>query len=447
MNYDKLTDVNKGSEDTGCESHATGITNTSTTDDYQLIGQVQGEAAQVNGLQETDVNNESLGTEADAIKRKRDNEISACFEKAKRKLGGLLKNKKEVIRDLACELERLGRRTEDIAAEIVAELSGCEEISKSLIYSYLDDRYKDQTQAQRRKGKKKPVPETGTEPATKQEQEAIVPTPVIETSVSGQEVVGFTSESQAKTEEVGWGSGIDSDTSPSEPEQGAETGISINHDTYASKPSPAAAAQEEETTSLQPGPGIGIEHVCESCSTKDAKIMELEQALTNLKTINSGTGNHIEASFAHNRSYNSFDKSELSGEEEERGSPRKCKNCEILQQKYEQLQSKLQGYKEAVRVQTSIKTAKELFYRSADGYQQFEFSVPLEPLRQHIIAAFNSNSRVNRVWFTGKFNHKTGEVVDIQIGKITHTNTTEAKKESKTSVVLKDDTLNDTTGD
>jgi hypothetical protein len=251
---DKLTDdVNKGSEDTGCESHSTGITNTSTTDDYQLIGQVQGEAAQVNSLHETDANNQSLGTEADAIKRKRDKEISACFEKAKRKLGGLLKNKKQVIRDLACELERLGRRTEDIAAEIVAELSGCEEISKSLIYSYLDDRYKDQTQAHRRKGKKKRVPETGTEPATKQEQGAIVPTPVIETSVSGQEVVEFTPESQTKREEVGGGSGIDSDTPPSEPEQGAETGISINPDTSASKPSPAAAAQEEETTSLQPG--------------------------------------------------------------------------------------------------------------------------------------------------------------------------------------------------
>ena len=77
--------------------------------------------------------------------------------------------------------------------------------------------------------------------------------------------------------------------------------------------------------------------------------------------------------------------SELSEEEKEREDHRKCKKCEVLQQKYEQLQSKLQGYEEAVRTHTSIKTAKEL-YRSTDGYQQFEFSVPFEPLRQHMIA-------------------------------------------------------------
>ena len=81
------------------------------------------------------------------------------------------------------------------------------------------------------------------------------------------------------------------------------------------------------------------------------------------------------------------------------------------------------------------------------GSTAVEFSVPFEPLHQQMIAAFNSNNSVNRVWFTGKFNHKTGEVIDIRIGKITDTNTTAVKKESKTSVVLKDDTLNDITGD
>jgi hypothetical protein len=155
----------------------------------------------------------------------------------------------------------------------------------------------------------------------------------------------------------------------------------------------------------------------------------------------------ITNSSADNRNYNSFDNSELSGDDEERENQRKCKNCEILQQKNEQLQSKLQGYEEVVRARTSIKTAKELIYRSTDGYQQFEFSVPFEPLRQQMIAAFNSDRSVNRVWFTGKFNQKTGEVVDIQIGKITDTNTTEIRQESKTSVVLEDDTLNDITGD
>jgi hypothetical protein len=103
--------------------------------------------------------------EANAIKRTPDEEIKACFEAAKQKLDGLLKSRKEVIQDLARGLERLGRRTEDIAAEIVHELRNCEDLSRSQIYSYLDDKYKNQTQAQRRKGKKEsnPDPKTGTE--------------------------------------------------------------------------------------------------------------------------------------------------------------------------------------------------------------------------------------------------------------------------------------------
>ena len=154
-----------------------------------------------------------------------------------------------------------------------------------------------------------------------------------------------------------------------------------------------------------------------------------------------------QASSANDTVYNRFDNSELSEEEKERESHRKCKNYEILQQKYEQLQSKLQGYEEVVRTHTSVKTAKELIYRSSDGYQQFEFSVSFESLRQHMIAAFNSNSSVNRVWFTGKFNHRTGEVVDVRIGKTIDTDTLEIKQESKTAVILKDDTLDDITGD
>ena len=113
--------------------------------------------------------------QADAIKRKRDKEISACFERARENLNSLLRSKKHVIRDLAHELERLGRPVDHIAAEIVHELRNCEELSKSQIYSYLDDKYKDQTQAQRRKGKKKdsngntnPVPKTGTESRSEQ---------------------------------------------------------------------------------------------------------------------------------------------------------------------------------------------------------------------------------------------------------------------------------------
>jgi hypothetical protein len=55
--------------------------------------------------------------EANAIKRTPDEEIKACFEAAKQKLDGLLKSRKQVIQDLARELERLGRRRDDIARD------------------------------------------------------------------------------------------------------------------------------------------------------------------------------------------------------------------------------------------------------------------------------------------------------------------------------------------
>jgi hypothetical protein len=64
------------------------------------------------------VTEEELRTEADAVKRKRDEEISTCFERARENLNGLLRSKKQVIRDLAHELERLGRPVDHIAVAI-----------------------------------------------------------------------------------------------------------------------------------------------------------------------------------------------------------------------------------------------------------------------------------------------------------------------------------------
>ena len=43
---------------------------------------------------------------ANTIKRTPDEEIKACFEAAKQKLDRLLKSRKQVIQDLARELER-----------------------------------------------------------------------------------------------------------------------------------------------------------------------------------------------------------------------------------------------------------------------------------------------------------------------------------------------------
>jgi hypothetical protein len=344
----------------------------------------------------------------------------------KQELRCLFVKSDELIKRLGSALKKIVKRERDICEEIKIALK--EEIAEGIISTRTVELHC--LPEWRREWKRKTKSESEKNSLSRPQSMA----------------VAKTQDGKSVTEtEKEVGNGLD--MSPPQYEQG----VSASPDTPTSKPSPAAGvlAQQEQTISPQPDPSIGIgsvgQTVCEHCPAKDAKIMKLEEALRNLKTINSGTGNHIEASSAYNRSYNSLDNSELCGDEKERESHRKCKNCEILQQKYEQLQSKLQGYEEVVRTHTSIKTAKEL-YRSTDGYQQLEFSVPFESLRQHMIASFNSNRSMNRVWFTGKFNHETGEVIDVQIGKITGTNTTEIKQESKTSVIL-NDTLDDITGD
>ena len=98
----------------------------------------------------------------------------------------------------------------------------------------------------------------------------------------------------------------------------------------------------------------------------------------------------------------------------------------------------------AVRTHTSIKSAEELMHKSTDGYQRLEFPVPFELLRRHMVYFNGINGPPpDGVWFNGKFNHKTGRVVDVRIGRTNDTDTTEGSRRT----YLKDDTLNDMTGD
>jgi hypothetical protein len=297
------------------------------------------------------VTEEELQTEADAVKRKRDEEISACFERARKNLNGILRSKKQVIRDLADELERLGRPLDHIAAEIVHELRDCEELSKSLIYSYLDEKYKDPSHASRRKGKKTKnlVPETGTESAIQEAELAAEQEVLLQADTSGHSIQQPIAE--AETEQ--------------ESNHSTETGI--NSDTF--MPDSVTIAQQEETASP---PGIGSigqqqQPVCKHCQgqaaiikTQDAKIMELEEAL-------------------------------------------------------------------AIRTHTSIKSAEELRHTSTDGYQQLQFSIEFETLRRRIVYPVNKPVP-DRVWFNGKFNHKTGEVIDVRIGRTNGTDVTDTSR-------------------
>ena len=84
---------------------------------------------------------------------------------------------------------------------------------------------------------------------------------------------------------------------------------------------------------------------------------------------------------------------------------------------------------EVVRTHTSIKSAEELKRRSIDAYQQSEFSVPYEPLRRHMVYFNGINGAIpDRVWFNGKFNRKTGEMVDVRIGRTNGTDGTDVSR-------------------
>jgi hypothetical protein len=285
--------------------------------------------------------------EVNDIKRKQDDEISACFEAAKQKIGRLLTSKKQTIKDLAHELERLGRPVDHIAAEIVHELRECEELSKSLIYSYLDEKYKDPSHASRRKGKKTKnfVPETGTESATEEDQAELA---AEQETLLKREVLVQTDTSGRSIQQQ--------PTAEAETVQQPYRSINIHPDTSESKPDSVTITQQQETAS-QPTIGQQQQPVCKHCPAKDAKIMELE---------------------------------------------------------------------EVVSAHTLIKPAEELMHQSTDSYKQFEFSVPTEPLRRHIVYFNGINGPLSdSVWFNGKFSHKTGEVVDVRIGRRTATDSTD----------------------
>ena len=149
----------------------------------------------------------------------------------------------------------------------------------------------------------------------------------------------------------------------------------------------------------------------------------LKQEVENKKPLSDSAGNEREPIVVQLTS--NLD-SELLGTEEQR---KECKRCKFLQQKYEEVQLKLVDYEDVVRRHTLIKSAEELMRRSTDGYQHFEFSVPSEPLRRHIVYFNGINGAIpDRVWFNGKFNHKTGIVVDVRIGRTTDTDTTDVSR-------------------
>jgi hypothetical protein len=101
-----------------------------------------------------------------------------------------------------------------------------------------------------------------------------------------------------------------------------------------------------------------------------------------------------------------------------------CKHCRAKDAIIKAQDAKIMDLEGVVRAHTLIKPAKELMHRCTH-YQQVEFSVPFDALREYM--HFNWNRSLDRVWFTGKLNPETGELIDIRIGR--RTDTIEVKKD------------------
>jgi hypothetical protein len=292
-------------------------------------------------------------------------EISACFEAAIKKLDKVdsdaNKKRSEIVQELARDLD--GKMpTDEIATEIVHQLRG--RIGERRVYECLEgDQYakykkKHRVQNARKRSGPKDQPELAAEPQLKEQ---------VVVHASGQEAVvaGKPEDSSAGN----GGGSTDTNTSPSPPPQRSST---IN----ASEPNPiiitASTPSLPHTTS-----------VCENCSTR---IEELEDRNRELSTRNT----EVDMQLTNQGKY-----------------------IDELLGKNKELEQAL-----AVRTHRSIKSAEELMHISTDRYQQFECSVSFEALRRYMIRFNGINGAIpDRVWFSGKFNHKTRELIDVRIGR------------------------------
>lgn len=96
-----------------------------------------------------------------------------------------------------------------------------------------------------------------------------------------------------------------------------------------------------------------------------------------------------------------------------------CKHCRAKDAIIKAHDAKIMDFdRQVVKAHILIKPAEELMHRCIH-YQQVEFSVPFDALREYM--HFNWNRSLGRVWFTGKLNVETGELIDIGIGRTTDT--------------------------
>ena len=95
-----------------------------------------------------------------------------------------------------------------------------------------------------------------------------------------------------------------------------------------------------------------------------------------------------------------------------------CRNCEVLTFKIRELE-------QALSKSTSLKKASDIPYSSSeyeeDFIRYFEFELPLEDVRKHILTNFNTNKIKDKIWFNGTLNIRSGKVVAANVGNIPQT--------------------------
>jgi hypothetical protein len=79
--------------------------------------------------------------------------------------------------------------------------------------------------------------------------------------------------------------------------------------------------------------------------------------------------------------------------------------------------SSSQEPKAALKVYASVTTDKQIAQNNSEGCLEVELSVPFRPLLQHMINAFNSNNKTERILFPGKLNIQTRKVL-MSVGSV-----------------------------
>jgi hypothetical protein len=90
-----------------------------------------------------------------------------------------------------------------------------------------------------------------------------------------------------------------------------------------------------------------------------------------------------------------------------------------LQEPHNQDKAKIKDLNNMISNASSV-TAEEMVSRmnaSADNVD-FEFSLLLEEIQQHISSIANDGELPDRLWINGSVNKVTGKVIEIQLGRI-----------------------------